>query len=123
MIKPFNKKERRAKRHLALRRRVHGTVSAPRLSVFISEKHAYAQLIDDENSKTLVSASTAEKSVKEALANKTWNKEAARFVGKEIGKRALEMGVKKVVFDRGGFLYHGRIKELADGARESGLEF
>lgn len=123
MIKPFNRKERRAKRHLALRKKLHGTLSAPRLSVFISEKHAYAQIIDDENSKTLVSASTAEKTVKEALKNKTWNKDAARLVGKEIGKRAVEMGIKHVVFDRGGFLYHGRIKELADGARESGLEF
>jgi len=123
VIKPFNRKAKRIKRHLAIRRRVSGTMAAPRLSVFVSEKHAYAQIIDDEHSKTLVSASTTEKSIREALNGKTWNKAAARRIGEEIGKRAIEMGLKKVVFDRGGFLYHGRIKEIADGARESGLEF
>ncbi len=123
MIKPFNRKAKRLKRHLAIRKRVNGTMSAPRLSVFVSGKHAYAQIIDDEHSKTLVSASTTEKAIREALNGKTWNKVAARRVGEEIGKRAVEMGLKKVVFDRGGFLYHGRVKEIADGARESGLEF
>ena len=123
MLKPFDRKARRLKRHLAIRRKMSGTTMAPRLSVFISDKHAYAQIIDDEHSKTLVSASTTEKSIKEALDGKTWNKAAARHIGKEIGKRAMEMGISKVVFDRGGFLYHGRIKEIADGARESGLKF
>lgn len=123
MLKPFDRKARRLKRHLAIRRKVSGTTMTPRLSVFISGKHAYAQIIDDEHSKTLVSASTAEKSIKEALDGKTWNKAAARHIGKEIGKRAMEMGISKVVFDRGGFLYHGRVKEIADGARESGLKF
>ncbi len=123
MIKPFDRRARRIKRHLAIRKRLSGTMAAPRLSVFVSGKHAYAQIIDDEHSKTLVGASTTEKSLREALKGKTWNKAAARRVGEEIGKRAIEMGLKKVVFDRGGFLYHGRIKEIADGARASGLEF
>ncbi len=123
MLKPFDRKARRLKRHLAIRRKVSGTAMAPRLSVFISGKHAYAQIIDDEHSKTLVSASTTEKSIKEALDGKTWNKAAAHHIGKEIGKRAMEIGISKVVFDRGGFLYHGRIEEIADGARESGLKF
>uniref|UniRef100_A0A7V3REU2 Large ribosomal subunit protein uL18 n=1 Tax=Mesoaciditoga lauensis TaxID=1495039 RepID=A0A7V3REU2_9BACT len=123
MIEPFDRKAKRNSRHLAIRRRVYGTHTVPRLSIFVSDKHAYAQIIDDENSTTLVSASTSQKSIKEALKNKTWNKMAARLVGKEIGTRAIEAGIKEVVFDRGGFRYHGRIKELADGARESGLKF
>jgi len=123
VLKPFDRKAKRLKRHLAIRRRISGTPTTPRLAVFVSGKHAYAQIIDDEHSRTLVSASTTEKEIKEALNGKTWNKAAARHIGKEIGKRALEMGITKVVFDRGGFLYHGRIKEIADGARESGLKF
>ncbi len=123
MLKPFDRKAKRLKRHMAIRRRISGTPQTPRLAVFVSEKHAYAQIIDDEHAKTLISASTTEKSIKEALNGKTWNKAAARYIGKEIGKRALELGIGKVVFDRGGFLYHGRIKEIADGARESGLNF
>ncbi len=123
MIQPFNRKEKRIKRHLAIRRRIHGTHDVPRLSVFVSDKHAYAQIIDDDNARTLVSASTLQKSLREALKNKTWNKAAARLVGKEIGARAIEAGIKEVVFDRSGFRYHGRIKEIADGARESGLKF
>jgi len=123
VFKPFDRKARRLKRHLAIRRKVNGTAMAPRLSVFVSSKHAYTQIIDDEHSKTLVSASTTEKSVKEALNGKTWNKAAAHHIGEEIGKRALEIGISEVVFDRGGFLYHGRVKEIADGARESGLKF
>ena len=123
MLKPFDRKARRLKRHLAIRRKVSGTAMAPRLSVFTSGKHAYAQIIDDEHSKTLASASTTEKVIKDALGGKTWNKVGAHHIGKEIGKRALEMGISEVAFDRGGFLYHGRIKEIADGARESGLKF
>jgi len=123
VIQSFDKKSKRNSRHLAIRRKIHGTHDVPRLSVFISDKHAYAQIIDDESAKTLVSASTLQKSLKEALKNKTWNKAAARLVGKEIGTRAIEAGIKEVVFDRGGFRYHGRIKEIADGARESGLKF
>ncbi len=123
MIEPFDRKTKRISRHLAIRRKMHGTKAVPRLSVFVSDKHAYAQIIDDENSKTLVSASTDQKALKEALKNKTWNKTAARLVGKEIGTRAIEAGITEVVFDRSGFRYHGRIKELADGARESGLKF
>ncbi|BBJ27216.1 50S ribosomal protein L18 [Athalassotoga saccharophila] len=123
MIQPFDRKAKRIKRHLAIRRRIHGTHDVPRLSVFVSDKHAYAQIIDDDSAKTLVSASTLQKSLREALKNKTWNKAAARLVGKEIGARAIEAGIKEVVFDRSGFRYHGRIKEIADGARESGLKF
>lgn len=123
MIQPFDKKSKRISRHLAIRRRIHGTRDVPRLSVFISDKHAYAQIIDDDSATTLISASTVQKSLKEALKNKTWNKSAARLVGKELGTRAIEAGIKAVVFDRGGFRYHGRIKEIAEGARESGLKF
>lgn len=123
MIQSFNRKLKRIKRHLAIRRKIHGTREVPRLSVFVSDKHAYAQIIDDDNAKTLVSVSTLQKSLREALKNKTWNKAAARLVGKEIGTRAIEAGIKEVVFDRSGFRYHGRVKEIADGARESGLKF
>jgi len=123
VIQPFDKKNKRNLRHLAIRRKMHGTHGVPRLSVFISDKHAYAQIIDDDSATTLVSASTLQKSLKESLKSKTWNKVAAHLVGKEIGTRAIEAGIKEVVFDRGGFRYHGRIKEIADGARESGLKF
>lgn len=123
MIQPFDKKSKRNSRHLSIRRKMHGTHDIPRLSVFVSDKHVYAQLIDDDSATTIVSVSTLQKSLKEALKDKTWNKVAAHLVGKEIGTRAIEAGVKAVVFDRGGFRYHGRIKEIADGARESGLKF
>jgi large subunit ribosomal protein L18 len=92
----------------------------PRLSVFRSGKHIYAQIIDDRAQATIVAASTNEK---EGKAPKTWNKDAATGVGKKIAERALAKGVKQVVFDRGGYIYHGRIKALADAAREGGLEF
>jgi len=92
----------------------------PRLSVFRSGRHIYAQVIDDRAQSTLAAASTNEK---EGKAPKTWNKEAATTVGKKIAERALAKGVKQVVFDRGGYIYHGRIKALADAAREGGLEF
>jgi len=92
----------------------------PRLSVFRSGKHIYAQVIDDRAQETLAAASTNEK---EGKAPKTWNKDAATGVGKKIAERALAKGVKQVVFDRGGYIYHGRIKALADAAREGGLEF
>jgi large subunit ribosomal protein L18 len=92
----------------------------PRLSVFRSSRHIYAQLIDDTKGVTLASASTAEKEVDVA---KSWNKEAAAEVGKRVAQRALEAGVTDVVFDRGGYVFHGRVKALADAARESGLKF
>ncbi len=122
MIKKIDRSEMRKRRHKRVRKKVFGTPERPRLAVFRSNKHIYAQIIDDVKGHTLVAASTLDKELREKL-QKTWNKEAAREVGKLIGKRALEKGIKKVVFDRGGFKYHGRIKELADGAREAGLEF
>ncbi|SHH49996.1 50S ribosomal protein L18 [Thermosipho atlanticus] len=122
MIKKENRNWRRKKRHLSIRKKIYGTADRPRLCVYKSEKHIYAQIIDDDKGHTLTSASTLDKELREVL-KKTWNKEAAREVGKLIGKRAIEKGIKKVVFDRGGYRYHGRIKELADGAREAGLEF
>ncbi len=122
MIKRIDRRELRRRRHLRVRKKVFGTPERPRLAVFRSNKHIYAQIIDDTVGHTLVAASTLDRELRDKL-QKTWTKEAAREVGKLIGKRALEKGIKKVVFDRGGFKYHGRIKELADGAREAGLEF
>lgn len=108
----------RQKKKLRIRRRVVGTSERPRLCVFRSARHIYAQLIDDTNGVTLVSASTLDvESVKNA------NKDAARVIGSEIAKRALSKEIKAIVFDRNGYLYHGRVKALADGAREAGLNF
>lgn len=117
-----NTKEARQKRKLRIRKRVFGTAEKPRLSVYRSLKHIYAQIIDDTQGRTLVSASTLDPAVRDSVAN-GGNIESAKMIGKLIGERALEKGIKKVVFDRGGFLYHGRIKALADAAREAGLEF
>lgn len=122
MITQINRKEIRQKRHLRVRNRLFGSSARPRLSVFRSSKNIYAQIIDDETGKTLVSASTVEADVKSKVAC-AGNKEAAAVVGKLIAERALGKEIKAVIFDRGGFLYHGRIKELADAAREAGLDF
>ena len=122
MIKKISRNERRKKRHLRVRKKVFGAPERPRLSVFRSNKHIYAQIIDDTKGHTLVAASTLDKELRDKI-QKTWTKEAAREVGRLIGKRALEKNIKKVVFDRGGYKYHGRVKELAEGAREAGLEF
>ncbi len=122
MIKKKDRKKLRRRRHLRVRKKVFGTPERPRLCVFRSNKHIYAQIIDDTVGRTLVAASTLDKDLRDKL-EKTWNKEAAREVGKLIGKRALEKGITTVVFDRGGYKYHGRVKELADGAREAGLKF
>jgi len=122
MIKKESKNERRLRRHKRIRKKVFGTPERPRLCVFRSNKHIYAQIIDDTIGHTLVSASTLDPELREKL-QKTWNKEAAREVGKLIARRALEKGIKKVVFDRSGYKYHGRVKELAEGAREGGLVF
>ncbi len=122
MVKGINRAEKRRRRHLRVRKKVFGTPERPRLAVYRSNKHIYAQIIDDTKGHTLAFASTLDRELRDRL-QKTWNKEAAREVGKLVGKRAVEKGIKKVVFDRGGYKYHGRIKELADGARESGLEF
>lgn len=114
--------ENRKARQIRVRKKVHGTASKPRLNVFKSNKNIFAQLIDDESGRTLVAASTLEPSIKNGLEN-TGNKAAAKVVGETIGKRAVEKGVETVVFDRGGYLYHGRVKELADAARAAGLKF
>lgn len=116
------KQEKRETRHLRVRKTVSGTTERPRLCVFRSLKHIYAQVIDDTLRRTLASASTAEPALKEK--SKTGgNIAAAGQVGKLVAERALEKGVKKVVFDRGGYLYHGRVKALADAARAGGLDF
>lgn len=120
MISKIDRNALRHKRHQRVRKKVNGTSERPRLSVRRSSKHIYAQIIDDVKMITLASASTLDK---EFSLDKSDNKEAAREVGKLIGKRATEKGIKDVVFDRSGYIYHGRIKELAEGAREAGLNF
>lgn len=112
----------RQKKHKRMRGHIHGTAERPRLAVFRSNKHMYAQIIDDKKGVTLVSASTLQADVKEGL-EYTDNIEAAARVGKVIGERALQDGIKEVVFDRGGFVYHGKVQALADAAREAGLTF
>lgn len=112
----------RRKKHRKIRNRFTGTPERPRLSVFRSNNHMYAQIIDDTVGHTLVAASTLEKDVKAEL-DKTNDMAAAAYLGTVIAKRAQEKGIKAVVFDRGGFIYHGKIKALADAAREAGLEF
>jgi large subunit ribosomal protein L18 len=112
----------RKRRHIRVRKKINGNEHKPRMAVFRSEKHIYVQLIDDTKGFTLVSASSKELFTAGDL-KKTWNKEAAKNVGKKIAQKALEKGITEVVFDRGGYKYHGRIKELADGAREAGLKF
>ena len=112
----------RAKKHMKIRNRFSGTAERPRLAVFRSNNHMYAQIIDDTVGNTLVSASTLEKEIKAEL-EKTNNVDAAAYLGTVIAKRAIEKGIKEVVFDRGGFIYHGKIKALAEAAREAGLTF
>ena len=119
MIKRPDTKAQRAKRHVRVRAKISGTPERPRLNVFRSNANIYAQIIDDVNGVTLVAASTLEK----AFEGATGNKEATRKVGKLVAERALEKGIDTVVFDRGGYLYHGRVAELAEGAREAGLKF
>ena len=112
----------RVKKHMKIRNRFSGTAQRPRLAVFRSNNHMYAQIIDDTVGHTLVAASTLEKDVKAEL-EKTNNVDAAAYLGTVIAKRAIEKGIKEVVFDRGGFIYQGKIAALADAAREAGLEF
>jgi large subunit ribosomal protein L18 len=120
MITKADKNATRKKRHARVRSKLTGTAARPRLNVFRSNKHIYAQLIDDVNGVTIASASTLDK---EVSLESTGNVDAAVKVGELVAKRAVEKGVKAVVFDRGGYLYHGRVKALADAARENGLEF
>lgn len=117
-----DKNEVRKIRHERVRRKIAGTPEAPRLCVFRSLKHIYAQLIDDSKGVTLVSASTLDPAIKGQL-NDSNKKDAAKLVGKTIGERALQAGFKSVVFDRGGYVYTGRVQSVAEGAREAGLEF
>ena len=112
----------RVKKHNRIRNRFSGTAERPRLAVFRSNNHMYAQIIDDTVGNTLVSASTVQKEIKAEL-EKTNNVDAAAYLGTVIAKRALEKGITTVVFDRGGFIYQGKVKALADAAREAGLEF
>jgi len=119
MFKKEDRQEARVRRHLRVRKKVSGTPEKPRLAVFRSEKNIYAQIIDDVNAVTLVAASSLDKDF-EGVGS---NKDAAKAVGEAIAKRAIEKGIKEVVFDRGGFVYHGRVQSLAEGAREAGLEF
>ena len=122
MVSKESRVEIRAKKHMRIRNRFKGTAERPRLAVFRSNNHMYAQIIDDTVGQTLCSASTMEKEIKAEL-DKTNNVEAAAYVGTVIAKRALEKGIKEVVFDRGGFIYQGKVAALADAAREAGLEF
>lgn len=122
MIKIESKNDARKKRHLRIRNKVIGTPERPRLNVFRSLNHIYAQVIDDTVGNTIVSASTMDESIKGKMKN-YGNAACAKAVGELIAKRALEKGIKQVVFDRGGYIYHGRVKELAEAARNSGLEF
>lgn len=122
MIKSEIRKTKVQKRHKSIRVKLSGTTEAPRLAVYRSTKHIYAQLIDDVKGVTLASASSVDKDLKEKLGH-GGNVDAAKAVGKSIAKKALKAGVKDVVFDRGGFLYHGRIAALAEAAREAGLNF
>lgn len=122
MIIKEDKNALRKGRHMRVRNKVAGTAQRPRLNVFRSTKHIYAQIIDDEKGVTLASASTLSEDVKKEIAGKK-KQEAARIVGLAVGRQALAKGIDKVVFDRGGYLYTGRVQKLADGAREAGLKF
>ena len=122
MVSKKSRSEVRVKKHRRIRNRLSGTTECPRLAVFRSNNHMYAQIIDDTVGNTLVSACTLEKDVKAEL-EKTNNVDAAAYLGTVIAKRAIEKGIKTVVFDRGGFIYQGKIAALADAAREAGLEF
>ena len=119
MIKKFDKNAQRCKRHVRVRGKVSGTPERPRLNVFRSNANMYAQIIDDVNGVTLAAASTLDKDFEGAAGNK----EAARKVGQRVAERAKAKGIEEVVFDRGGYVYHGRVAELAEGAREAGLKF
>lgn len=122
MINKQSKNVSREKRHFRVRKKISGTAERPRLNVYRSEMNIYAQVIDDLAGTTLVSASTLDKEIKEKLSVGS-NKEAAKAVGELIAKRAIDKGIKTVVFDRGGYIYHGRVKELAEAARSAGLDF
>lgn len=123
MITKGDKNKARLKRHLRVRKKIEGTPERPRLNVFRSSKHMYAQIIDDTKGVTLVSASTLDKELKDQIGGNGGNIEAARKVGEAIANRAKKNGINQVVFDRSGYIYHGRVQAIADAAREAGLEF
>jgi large subunit ribosomal protein L18 len=120
LIKPVDKKHKRFLRHKRIRKHLFGTAEKPRMVVTKSNKHISVQIIDDTEHRTIVSASTMEKDLK---LEKTWDRDAAKIIGDLVAKRALEKSIKKVTFDRAGHKFHGKVKELADAARASGLEF
>ena len=122
MAKKLSKNQIRQRRHIRVRKHISGTPERPRLNVFRSLSNIYAQIIDDTTGNTLVSASTLDNAIKDKIAN-GGNIEAAKEVGKLVAEKALAAGITTVVFDRGGYVYHGRVKELADAAREAGLNF
>ena len=122
MLRKHKSNDARLKRHYRMRKDLNGTAERPRLNVFRSLNHIYAQIINDDTSTTLVSASTIDKDIRATIEN-GGNIEAAKLIGKEIAKRAIAKGIEKVVFDRGGYIYHGRIAAVAEGAREAGLKF
>lgn len=122
MINKQNRNEIRLRKHVRVRKKIAGTTERPRMNVFRSLSNIYVQIIDDTTGNTLVSASTLDAALKGKVAY-GGNKEAAKEVGKLIAEKAIEKGIKQVVFDRGGYIYHGRVKELADAAREAGLDF
>ena len=122
MIKKFDSNAARIKRHKALRNKISGTAEKPRFNVYRSEKHIYVQIINDVNGTTLAAASDVEKDIREAVKDMT-KSQAANYVGKVAGERALAKGISEVVFDRGGYLYIGRVAQVADGARAAGLKF
>jgi large subunit ribosomal protein L18 len=122
VFKKIDRNATRDKRHKRVRSKVNGTAERPRLNVYRSLSNIYAQIINDEDGQTIVAASTLDKEIKTQL-QATGNQEAAKLVGQLVGKRALDKGINTVTFDRGGYIYHGRVKALAEGARESGLNF
>jgi len=122
VLKKAVRNKKRVERHNKIRNKIVGTPERPRLNVFRSSKNIYAQIIDDAAGNTIVQASTKDKEILERIAEMT-KVEAAKLVGAELAKKAQEKGIKSVVFDRGGYLYHGRVKSLAEGARENGLDF
>lgn len=122
MIKKENRKEIHRRKHLRVRKKISGSAARPRLAVYRSLRHMYAQIIDDANGRTLASASTLDPDLRQKLTNKG-NREAAHQVGLALAAKALARGINQVVFDRGGYIYHGRVQALAEGAREGGLEF
>lgn len=122
MIKKVSRQDVRVKKHKKIRNKISGTSARPRLAVYRSNEHIYAQIIDDVKGTTLVAASTVEKLIKDTL-EKTNDVAAATAVGKAIGEKAMAKGIESVVFDRGGFIYHGKVQAVADAAREAGLKF